>query len=290
MVYKTRSIYNIFFTGDADIPFILPGGGKSNSPVGCIAPFSIQEVPFGHVFLSTDGFYLYDGINASKISDKITTTLESFNDTRFPNVVSSVQLSKNKYICAFSSSGQTEHNRVVTWDWFNNAWSVYVGKAPSAMAQVFVSGTEERPYFSDYAGYTYRDDTGSNDEPEGTSTPINAFYKTNWRHYGDIVNQKGVPQIDVYTRADNTVMTLGYSYDFEDTDTFSQTFSVSLGGDVYGTAVYGTGVYGGAGGIHKRRDLTSRGRVIRFNLSNNVSGEGFRIDGIGALPHLETNV
>ncbi len=242
------------------------------------------------MFFSTDGFYIYDGMNATKISDKITETLNDYNDTRFPQGVSTVQLNKNKYICTFTTSGQNEHDRIVTWDYFNNAWSIYVGLAPSALATTYVEGTDERLYFNDYAGFTYRMDVGANDQPEGNATPINAFYKTNWRHEGDLVNQKGTSQIDIYTRADNTVMTLGYSYDFEETDTFSTTFSISLGTDVYGTAEYGTGAYAGGGGIHTRRDLAGRGRVVRFNFSNNVLDEPFRLDGIGSLPHLETNV
>ena len=83
MVFKERSIYNVFFTGDADVPFILPGGGKSNSPVGCIAPYSIQLVDNGLVFLSGDGLYFYDGNNSFKLSDRITSTLLGYNTTKF---------------------------------------------------------------------------------------------------------------------------------------------------------------------------------------------------------------
>src|SRR3990167_6336860 len=43
VIFKERAIYNLTFTGDNDIPFLLK---KSNSPVGCVAPFSIQEVEF----------------------------------------------------------------------------------------------------------------------------------------------------------------------------------------------------------------------------------------------------
>ena len=40
----------------------------------------------------------------------------------------------------------------------------------------------------------------------------------------------------------------------------------------------------------RRRDLTGRGRVVRFKFANNVLNEGFQIDGLGQMPHLETNV
>ena len=53
-------------------------------------------------------------------------------------------------------------------------------------------------------------------------------------------------------------------------------------------ALYGTGVYAGSGGRVQRKDLTSRGYVVRFKFANNVLDEEFRIDSMGVLPHLET--
>ena len=108
VIFKTRSIYNLFFTGDADIPFVLPGGGKSNSAVGCVAPFSIQDIDNGLVFLSNDGLYFYDGNNSFKISDKITPTLlDDMNTTNFDESVSMNQTNKNRYWLALATSGNT---------------------------------------------------------------------------------------------------------------------------------------------------------------------------------------
>ncbi len=289
VIYKTRSIYNLFFTGDADIPFILPGGGKSNSPVGCIAPWSIQEVENGHVFLSTDGIYYYDGINAYKLSDKITyTLLEEMNRNKFSNTVSMVQKDKNRYYLGITRSGQIENNRVIVWDYYNNAFSIYTGISASAMAIFYVNGVEERPYFADYDGFVYRMDTGSDDYPLNVKTAIDAYYWTNWRYYDDLADQKGIVHAYIYYAANNATLTFAYSYDFEDTAQYSTTFSMSQGEAVYGSAIYGTDVYAGAGGGVKRRDLIGRGYVVRFKFANNISGETFRIDGFGTKVHLET--
>ena len=38
---------------------------------GCVAAGTIKETPYGVVWMANDGFYLYDGQNASKISDSI---------------------------------------------------------------------------------------------------------------------------------------------------------------------------------------------------------------------------
>jgi len=41
--------------------------------------------------------------------------------------------------------------------------------------------------------------------------------------------------------------------------------------------------------MSKRIDLIGRGRVVRFKISGN-SNTNFQIDGIGALPYLDTNI
>lgn len=300
VIYKTRSIYNLFFTGDSDVPFILPGGGKSNSSVGCVAPFSIQEVNNGHVFFSYDGFYFYDGNNSYKISDKITTTIDGYNKTRYNEAVSLVQKDKNRYWCAMASSGSSTNDVILVWDYFNNAWTVYDGLACSSLATFYVSETEERPYFGDYAGFVYRADDSStaNDAPLGVATAIDAYYYTNWRALGDLINQKGIPEVVLYFLHSNSVITFGYSYDFEGkdltnsslSDQFSLTVDLSTSAAVYGTAVYDTDVYAASAGGFKRLDLNGRGRLIRFRVSNSTLGETFRIDGLGSLANLETNV
>ena len=305
VIYKRRNIYNLFFTGDADIPFILPGGGKSNSAVGCIAPFSIQEVENGHVFLAADGLYYYDGMNSYKLSHRITSTLfgstnqTGFNTTNFNKSVSCVYKAKNRYMISFCSSGETQANRVIVWDYFNNAFSIYVGMSPSSMATFFVSSFEERPYFGDYGGFVYRMDFGVDDYKANTANAINSYYITNWRSFEDLCDQKGVPQIYLYHQVSDATLGLGYSYDFATGSTdnvtgmqFNQTFDLNTGGYEYNAsdALYGTATYAGEGGMVIRRDLDGRGRVVRFKFANAELSKSFRIDGLGTMAHLETNV
>jgi hypothetical protein len=287
VVYKDRSIYNVFFTGDADIPFVLPGGGKSNSHVGCIAPFSVQEVDNGHVFLSHDGFYFYDGMNSFKISDKISATLQTYNGSRFNQAKSLVQKDKNRYWCALpgSSGSTTLNDQVVVWDFFNNAFSIYEMTC-SSLATVYVAGLAERPYFFDNTGFCYRADTGTDDYKQNAQTAIRCYYYTGWKHYDDVVDKKGVPHITLFYQTATSTLTLGYSYDLESSDQYQQTFELGTSGDVYGTALYGIAKYASSGGAVTRRDLTGQGRLIRFKFQNNNKAETLQIDGLGVIPHL----
>lgn len=287
IVFKERSIYIVSFTGDADIPFTVE---RSDSNVGTVAQHSVQEIENGLVFLSYDGFYYFDSHNSYKISLQIQTTLLGYNATRFTQARSMRQKNKNRYFCSIPSSGQTNNDVIVVWDWQLNAFSLYSGLAANSMTAVYINGIDERIYFGDYSGFVYRMDTGSDDYPLNVQTAINAYYYTNWKHYDDIVDQKGVPNIVIYYQSNNAIITLVYSYNFESADTYTQTFSTATSTDVYGTAVYGTAHYAGIGGSQQRRDLTGRGRVIRFGFKNARLGETFQIDGLGSFVHLETNV
>ena len=291
VIYKERSIYNLFFTGDSDVPFILPDGGKSSSPVGCVAPFSIQEAKNGHVFLSYDGIYFYDGSSSFKLSERITNTLlTSLRADKFTNARSLVQRNKNRYWLALTASGQTNNDRVIVWDYFNNAFSMYDGMAPSSLAVFYVSGVDERPYFGDYSGFVYRADTGTDDDPLGTTTAIDAYYYTNWINLEELISQKLIEHVYIYYQIASATITLSYSYDFESADTYSQSFSSGTSSDVYGSAVWGTATYAGAGGSVTRRDLDGRGRVVRFKFANSNLGESMQIYGFGLLANLETHV
>ena len=287
IVFKERSIYVVDFTGDSDIPFTVR---KSDSNVGTIAQHSVQEIDNGLVFLSYDGLYYFDGHNSYKISLQIQTTLLAYNATRFNQARSMRQKNKNRYFLSLPSNGQTNNDVIVVWDYQLNAFSLYSGLAASSMTTVYNSAIDERIYFGDYIGYVYRMDTGADDYPANVQTAINAYYYTNWKHYDDITDQKGVPNIVVYYQTNNAVLTFVYSYDFESADTYTQTFSTATSTSVYGTAVYGTGTYAGIGGGQQRRDLDGRGRVIRVGFKNATIGETFQIDGMGSLVYLETNV
>lgn len=288
VIFKTRSIYNLYFTGDADVPFILPNGGKSNSSVGCIAPYSVQEVDNGLVFLAYDGFYFYDGLNSFKISDRISATLDGLAKNQYGNAVSCVQKEKNMYLCGVTTSGGSENDTVIVWNYFHNAWSKYDGLDPCYMTSLYVSN-QERPYWGDYSGFVYRGDNGADDYPLNVQTAINAYYWTNWRSYGDAMHKKTVAHLALYHQIAASTLTFGYSYDLETSMQQQQLISFDTASDTWGSALWDDATWAAEGGMVKRVDCPlGRGRVVRFKFSNATKAETFQIDGFGSLPHIET--
>lgn len=288
IIFKTRSIYVLSFTGDPDVPFILQGGGKANSDVGCVSHFSIQEVQNGLLFLSPDGLYYFDGFNSQKISDRINPTILGLNQNQLTNARSCVQRIKHKYLLSIPSTQSSTNDTIITWDWYLNAFSVYTGMAPSTMCTTYNNGFTENIWFGDYSGFYYKMDTGPDDYPLNVQTAINAYYYTNWKTFGDLIDEMAVLHCVLYYQLSSSLLTFSYSYDFSQSDDYSLNISFATSTAIYGTAIYGTNVFGGSGGGQQRIDLDSRGRVIRFKFSNMNIGQTFRIDGLGEFPNVET--
>jgi len=288
IVFKTRSIHQVLFTGDRDIPFIVY---KTNSSVGCVAPWTIQEVENGLMFVSYDGIYYFDGNNSVKVSNKINTTFLGLNRTKIEESVSLYQRDKNRYWLATANSGSSTNDLVIVWDSFNNAFSLYEAINASAMAIFVVNGVDERPYFGDYGGFVYRadDDSVADDYPSNTQTAIDSYYATNWKSYQDIVDQKRIPHTYIYYQINDTTMTIGYTYDFDLGSERNITLDMSTSQALWDVAVWDVDEWGTSGGAVKRKDLTGRGRVIRIKFSNNLLDQTWQIDGIGFRAGLETN-
>ena len=272
-VYKNNSIYVVSFTGDADVPFVVQ---KTNSAVGCAAPFSIQEWGNGHVFLSYDGVYFFDGNSSEKMTDRINDTVLSFNNTQLINAVSMYQKNKCRYWLGVATA--TYNNFVLTWNSFLNSWSKYAGMSTSAMTIVRVGGTEERPYFSDYSGTAFRADYGVDDCPSNVVTAVAPYYETNWKSYDDICDKKGVPHIYIVNRTETTTTNLAVSwyYDFNTSSHNTRTVSLLSQNGLVST------------GYTQRIDLSGRGRFVKIRLSEAGTGTAFRVDGLGAMVTLES--
>lgn len=288
IVFKTRSIYALTFTGDPTFPFVFAGGGKTNSAVGCVAPSSIQECQNGLVFLSFDGLYYFDGQSSTKMSDKINPTMLGLNTDQWQNARSMLQHKKHRYLIALPSASSNTNDTIITWDYYLNAFSIYQGMNPGAMSASFAQGFQEAIYFQDFSGWTYQADTGLDDYPLNVQTAINSFYYTNWKSYGDIVDQMAIEHLVLYYQYNNAILTVVYSYDGQTTDTYSLVFSTATASSMFGSAIFDTSAFAGTGGGQQRLDPDGRGRIVRYGFKNANLTETFRIDGLGSLPHLET--
>lgn len=286
VIFKERSIHVAFFTGSSDIPFTFE---ETPSEVGCSSGASIQKVNNNLIFNTQDGIYYFDGNNANKLSNKINATITAFKNTQFPNVVSAYQPTQNRYWASYQTAAAANPDRIITFDSYNNAFSLYKGIAANAFV-VFIYNGEERIYFGDFSGYVYRADYSTNDSPINVSTAIDAYVRTKWFTFGDLVNKKGIPCIAAYFQCSNSTISFSYSYDLTDADEYTYAFSSDCGGGLWDVSKYDEGVWGRTGGRQQRLDLTGRGRVISFKFQNATLSESIQIHGVGSYVNLETFV
>lgn len=287
VIFKERSIWIAAYTGDTDVPYVL---SKTPSNVGCIARDSVQEVNNGLIFLSYDGLWYFDGSNSTKISDKLNYTFKNeVSATRMNYAVSTMYRSRNQYMITLTESSGTQNTCTYVWDYYTKGFTRHRGFEANSITTCNVAN-EERIYFTDSNGFLYRYDIGVDDYPLGVQTAINAFYKTKWFSFGDLVCVKSSPQLVTYTDFNNGSLTLGYAYDFDDIDQYTVVIPMSTGTATYDapTSIYDVSKYAGSGGFPRRTDMAGRGRVLRLSFSNNALSETFKLSGFGMSVMLET--
>lgn len=92
---------------------------------GCVAPGSVASHGRIAVFLSEDGFVLFDGeqlvpIGANKVDRWFK---ENANSGGFDRISATVDPERKLYLCAFPSDGQDNPMTILVYNWELNRWS-----------------------------------------------------------------------------------------------------------------------------------------------------------------------
>lgn len=277
--YKDQTVYNTLFTGDSTIPFLTQ---KSDSSVGAVSGFSIQNVENIQVFSSHDGIYIYDGVQAKHISDRINTEFDSYNKNLFTSVTSALYRTLNQVWFAYATSSVSSTDRIIIWDYQHNAWLRHKGILASVMARVFTDDGVERLYFGDYDGFVYQADDGTDDNPSGAATAIESYYVTKWFDFGDTAFEKRAPNLYLYlNEVGDFDLSVSIARNFQ-TGTF-ETLAISMfqSGGIVGTAKVGVDTIGGQDGLVRNVAWPSpiTGQFIRYRFENSQINEPYEIFG-----------
>lgn len=275
-IFKESKVYELIATGDPDVPFqMIETPGR-----GCASGYTIFNVMGYLIYLSYDGLYRFDGSYSTIVSDKITPTINEANQSRLADYVAAPYFDNKQYwLCTTATSNQALNNRVIVWDWYNDAFTLYTNIAASYVTTFRVSG-KEYMYSGDYYGQLYRQDYGTNDN----GTAIDAYYWTAWLDAGAPLGlSKSIKHMYLFLKHTGVWdMSIGYNYDFK--KYVWRSFVVSLADPdiLVGTAIVGQAVVGGSDGLIKRLDLGGgQGKVIRFKFSNSTLDHYFNIRGYG---------
>ncbi len=284
------AIYNVFFTGNSNVPFI---NQKSFSQVGAGSAYANVVVRNVLFFWSTDGlgFYAYDGQNSIKISDKISPTIQDLAASRFAKIVGAVYPKLNQIWWTLTDNGTTNETALI-YDYENKSWTVYKGVTASYATQI-ENGNIIQLWTGDYNGRIVKHDVSDDDvDSSGTDgAAIDAFYKSGWLSMGNPAMTKSIDHIIVYSQVKgNWNLTVGTGFDFLETDKAQLTINLSGGGVTWSDNNWSTFNWSTTeGGKVNRLDYpTGRGRVVRVNMFNRQADEPFVVEGYSVIYKDET--
>ena len=173
--------------------------------VGCVANNSIQQIRGNLIFLGEDGIYRFDGTpSIFKLSDRVNETIRRITPGRRPFAASAHWKTHHVYLLAVSVNGSEANNRVLVWDYKNDAWWIWT----NIEAQHFLvdegSYDEERLYFGDSTGRIYELGVGRTDHG-GT---ITSYIETQRLGYNER-NKKRLREVRVHGDSQFTSATFG---------------------------------------------------------------------------------
>lgn len=166
-----------------------------SNEIGMINRRTLVEYDRYLIFLSDKGVYIFDGANLINLTEN---KINNFIDTWANKTNCSATLWGNRYLLAYTPSGETSNSEAIFYDIKREVW----GKKTNFCANVFVtwngSTDDNRIYFgSSNQSSIYRWDSGTNDD----GYPIELLYDTPSMGIGANVNDKTIKKFYLQTLA-----------------------------------------------------------------------------------------
>jgi hypothetical protein len=120
VVFKRDSIWIMVFDGMNELGLAKFVPKKVVAGVGCVAHQSVANVNGRLLFLSEDGFYLFDGTpNLIKVSEAVDEKISTITEGRKPWATAINWKRENCYVCAVPVDGSILNNQVLVYDYGN---------------------------------------------------------------------------------------------------------------------------------------------------------------------------
>lgn len=132
-----KAVHRLTYTGGQGI-FRLD---EVATGVGCVAPGSVASYGGRTIFLSEEGFMLFDGnslvpIGANKINDWFT---DNVNAAQYSRITAGVDPKNGLYYCAFPSPGKSDPDTILVFNWVLGRWS-YIEQELTMLGQLLSPG------------------------------------------------------------------------------------------------------------------------------------------------------
>ena len=158
-VYKSDSIVTLQDQGSP--LFFVP---KARQTIGIIGPKALTDIPNGHVFVSNDGIYIFNGANVEPIADR-TVVSELFNNLNYTykdNIYCWTDLKNREVIIHYPTGSNEEPDKCLVWNYQSNVWSQWNFSAYAGFYRYRTVAVPE-VYFGSASGIVKQRDTSGTD-------------------------------------------------------------------------------------------------------------------------------
>lgn len=266
-IFKDKSIWRL--SGDDKDNFVLQ---RMIPDLGTLSNQAVTRLGSEVLFISDQGdAFIYDGsIGVKNISSKIEETIDAANFSRFAYAKATVF--QDDFYASISSSASSEHDTVLFFDTFHNAWSKFSGMNVNCWDVADDGSGEDVLVFGDYGGFVYQYPSGTDDAGED----IASYYTTKQYLFEELSTIKYLQKLVVFADVKGDYdLTVDVMRDFQSS---GNQYSVSLqgGGDLWDSAVWDEAVYGGDGVIVGDIQPGIEGRFFQLKYSNDSQSIGIK--------------
>ena len=266
--------------------------------IGCVAPFTIQEIGGDIVFLAADGLRTVAGtekigdVELGVISRQIQQRFTALDLSDVKNKMSSLVIrSKTQYRIFFANqSSETDCTGIIGsfkgdpqaghlgWEFADIR-----GIKPNCSDSGFISDVETVVH-GGHDGYIYKQESGNTFTNSSDSTlGVEARYKSAHLTMGDPGIRKRFHRAILNYRPEGTIDTnLGLDYDFGSAEVLnpsSITITAASNTSVYGTGTYGSASYGGAQFVLERQPITGSGFAVSVQFTEDTTSAPYSLRG-----------
>ncbi len=279
-IFKDNSIWRL--SGAERDTFRLE---KMVSGVGTLSQQSVRVVGNLIYFVTRQNdIAVYDGAYTVVYpSQKIRNTTSGMNYSRAQYALgipfSSYRNTDHDYYVSISRSGQSENDRILLFDTFQKAWTVFAGIDANAWTVGENSNFKDVLYFGDYGGFVHSYPSTNFYDGNVATTTIQAFYQTKWFRYPEVaLGDKYWRLLKTYAlSSDDVILNAEYKSDFEATGT-SVSIDISGSQAQWDVAQWDVALWGGSSIIIGRNEINKGTEMFQLRYTE-TSSKGFTILG-----------
>jgi len=162
LIWTSTDLWAARYIGGDFIYRFVPLG----SQCGAISRICMQVVDGRGIWMGHNGFYTYDGSVQHVPSEVSDYVFSDINLDQGAKVAADLRADFNSILWYYPSSGSTENDRVVAWNYVENHWSILEGFERVGGLD---RGPTEYPMAADASGAVYEHEKGTTYADEGGS-------------------------------------------------------------------------------------------------------------------------